>query len=133
MRLHFKEDPREWRKTTLMGMIGPTVITSVLCWRGVVSASFLIVVLGLIAVAALCACLRPRWFRGHYRFTIRLGFYTAQIFGQIVLTAIFFLVFIPFGCVMRLLGKDSLQLNSPRDQRTFWQPARQDGSLDRMY
>lgn len=133
MRLHFKEDPREWRKTTLIGLIGPTVITSILRWRGVVSASFLIAVFAVIALVALCVCLRPRWFRGHYRFTIRLGFYTAQIFGKVVLVALFFFILTPFGWILRLLGKDLLQLKSPRDQQTFWQPARQDSSLDDMY
>ena len=133
MRLHFKEDPREWRKVTLLGMIGPILITSILRWRGVVSSTCLAAVLGLIALVALCACLRPRWFRGFYRFTTRLGFYTTQIFGKVVLVALFFVILTPFGLILRLLGKDLLQIKSPRDQKTFWQPARQDGSLDSLY
>ena len=133
MKLHFKEDPKEWRKVTLLGFIGPTVITGILRYRGVVSATFLATVLTLIALAALCACARPRWFRGYYRFTTRLGFYTAQIFGKVVLAALFFVILTPFGWVLRLLGKDFLQLKSPRNHQTFWQPARQDDSLDRMY
>ncbi len=133
MKLHFKEDPKEWRKTTLIGLIGPAIITSILRWRGVVSSTCLAVVLALIALVALCVWMRPRWFRGHYRFTIRLGFYTTQVFGKVVLVALFFLILTPFGWILRLMGKDFLQLKSPRDQQTFWQPARQDGSLDRMY
>ena len=133
MRLHFKEDPKEWRKVTLLGLIGPTVITGILRYRGVVSATFLTAVLAVIALVALCVCVRPAWFRGHYRFTTRLGFYTAQIFGKVVLGAVFFVILTPLGFILRLLGKDSLQLKSPRAKQTFWQPARQDGSLDRMY
>ena len=133
MKLHFKEDPKEWRKTTLIGLIGPAIITSILRWRGVVSSTCLAVVLALIALVELCVWMRPRWFRGHYRFTIRLGFYTTQVFGKVVLVALFFLILTPFGWILRLMGKDFLQLKSPRDQQTFWQPARQDGSLDRMY
>ena len=133
MRLHFKEDPREWRKATLLGLIGPAAIIGILRWRGVVSTAFLAAALALIALAALCAWVRPRWFRGYYRFTTRLGFYTVQIFGKVVLAALFFLVLTPFGWIMRLVGKDFLQLKLPRDQRTFWQPARRDDSLDRMF
>ncbi len=133
MKLHFKEDPREWRKTTLIGLIGPAVITGILRWRGVISTRFLIVVLAVIAVAALCVCLRPRWFRGHYRFTLRLGFYTTQIVGKVVLVALFFFILTPFGWILRLLGKDFLQLKSPENQKTFWHPARQDSSLDHLY
>ena len=133
MRLHFKEDPREWRKVTLLGLIGPTVIVGILRWRGIVSTTFLAAALALIALVALCAGVRPRWFLGHYRFTTRLGFYTFQILGKVVLAALFFLILTPFGWILRLFGKDFLQLKSPRERQTFWQPARKDGSLDRMF
>lgn len=133
MRLHFKEDPREWRKTALLGLIGPAVITGILRWRGVVSTSSLAAVLALIALAALCACLRPRWFRGYYRFTTRLGFQIIQVLGWGALAALFFVILTPFGWILRLLGKDLLELEAPRDQKTFWQPAKPDGSLDRMF
>ena len=133
MKLHFKEDPREWRKTTLTGLIGPAVITGILRWRGVISTGFLIAVIAVIAVIALCVCLRPRWFRGHYRFTLRLGFYTIPIVGKVVLVAFFFFILTPFGWILRLLGKDLLQLKSPKNQKTFWHPARQDSSFDRMF
>jgi hypothetical protein len=133
MRLHFKEDPREWRKVTLLGLIGPAAIVGILRWRGIVSTTFLAAALALIALVALCAWVRPRWFRSHYRFTTRLGFYTFQILGKVVLAALFFLILTPFGWILRLWGKDFLQLKSPRGQQTFWQPARQDGSLDRMF
>ena len=133
MKLHFKEDPKEWRKAMLPGLIGPTVITGILRWRHVISSTSLVVVLALIALVALCACVRPRWFRGYYRFTTRLGFYTIQVFGKVVLAALFFVILTPFGWVLRLSGKDFLQLKSPGDKQTFWQTARRDGSLDRMF
>ena len=133
MRLRFKEDPKEWRKAALLGLIGPAAIIGVLRWRRVVSDTGLTAALALIALAALCAWGRPRWFRGYYRFTTRLGFHIIQILGRVVLAAFFFVILTPFGWILRLSGKDFLQLKSPRNQRTFWQPARQDGSLDRMF
>jgi hypothetical protein len=133
MRVHFKEDPGEWRKVTLLGLIGPAAIIGLLCYRGVVSIAGLVVALALIALVALCAWMRPRWFRGYYRFTIRIGFHTFQVLGRVVLAAFFFVVLTPFGWTMRFFGKDFLQLNSPRDRQTFWQSSRRDGSLDRMF
>ena len=133
MRLHFKEDPREWRKVTLLGLIGPAAITGILRWRGVVSGTCLAAVLAFIALVALCVWVRPRWFRGYYRFTTRLGFHTFQLLGRVVLATFFFLILTPIGWVMRRLGKDFLQLKSPSDRQTFWQTARRDGSLDRMF
>ena len=133
MRLHFKEDPREWRKATLLGLIGPAAIIGILRWRGVISTAFLAAALALIALAALCAWVRPRWFRGYYRFTTRLGFYAVQTFGRVVLAALFFVILTPFGGILRLSGKDILPVKSPPDKQTFWQTARRDGSLDRMF
>ena len=133
MKLRFKENPGEWRKVTLLGLIGPSVLAGILRWRGAISWKFLAVTLALFALIALCACVRPRWFRGYYRFATRLGFYTVQIFGKLVLTAVFCFVLTPLGWIMRLAGKDLLQLKTPPDQPTFWHPAKQDGSLDRMY
>ena len=133
MRLRFKEDPREWRKIALLGLIGPAAIAGILRWRGVVSGTCLAGVLAVIALAALFVCVRPRWFRGYYRFTTRLGFHIMKVLGGIVLAAFFFVILTPFGWIMRLLGKDLLRLKSPPDQQTFWQTTRQDGSLDRMF
>ena len=133
MRLQLKEDPKEWRKAALLGLIGPAVISGVLRWRGVVSVTFLAAALVLIALAALCAWMRPRWFRGYYRFTTRLGFYIVLVLGRVVLTMLFFVILTPLGWIIRLLGKDLLQLNSLQNRQTFWQKARQDGSLDSMF
>jgi hypothetical protein len=109
------------------------VIIGILRYRRVVSTTFLTAALAAIALVVLCAWGWPRWFRGYYRFTTRLGFYTIQIAGKVVLVALFFVILTPFGWILRLLGKNLLQLKSPRDQQTFWQPARQDGSLDRLF
>jgi len=133
MRLHFKEDPKEWRKAALLGLIGPAVIIGILRWRGVIPDAVLAAALVLFALVALCAWTRPRWFRGYYRFMTRLAFYFTQVFGTIVLFALFFLILTPFGWLLRLCGKDFLQVKSPRDQRTYWQATKPDSSLENMF
>ena len=133
MKLHFKEDPKEWRKAALLGLIGPSVIFGILRYRHVISDTCLVAALAVIALLALCAWTRPRWFRGYYRFTTRLGFFTIQIFGKVVLATLFFTILTPLGWTLRLMGKDLLQLKSPKNDQTFWQPARPDGSLDSMF
>jgi len=91
------------------------------------------VVLALVALIALCAWFRPRWFRAYYRFTTRLGFYTMQVLGRVVLSVFFILVLTPFGWILRLFGKDFLQLKPPQKKQTFWQKAGQDDSLDSIF
>ncbi len=53
--------------------------------------------------------------------------------GLPALRALFFVILTPFGWILRLSGKDFLHDKSPQDKQTFWQTARQDGSLDRMF
>ena len=102
-----------------------------LAWRDF--RQFLAVTLALFALIALCACVRPRWFRGYYRLATRLGFYTVQIFGKLVLAAVFCFVLTPFGWIMRLAGKDLLQLKSPPRPANVLASGQQNGSLDSLY
>ena len=133
MKLHLKEAPKEWRKAALLGLIGPAMITGVLRYRKVVSWTCLVAVLVVVVLVALAALARPRWFRGYYRFATRLGFYTIQFLGKVVLAGFFFLILTPFAWIMRLSGKDFLQLKPPQNKPTFWQKPRKDDSLDRLF
>jgi hypothetical protein len=45
MRLHFKEEPREWRKAALLGLISPAAIIGILRYRRVVSDTGLLAAL----------------------------------------------------------------------------------------
>lgn len=133
MKLRLKEDSKEWRKTVMLGMIGPAVILTLLRIRRVISQPAWAGALGLIAVIICCAWARPRWFRGYYRLTTRMGFYLTQFLGRIVLGALFFAILTPFGWLLRLLGKDLLQLKPQRNAQTYWQKTKKDGSLDSMF
>jgi len=132
MRLQFKEDPKEWRKATLISLIGPLALCGILLAKGVIYWIAMAWVFGAESVIALFAVLRPRWFRGYYRFGTWMGFHTAMFFGKVVLTAIFFCVVTPLGWMLRLAGKDLLQLKLSRDRQTYWRSSRQDSSLDSM-
>src|ERR1019366_2286441 len=68
-------------------------ITGILRYRKVVSWTCLVAVLVVIVLVALAALARPRWFRGYYRFATRLGFYTIQFLGKVVLAGFFFFFF----------------------------------------
>lgn len=133
MRLRLKEDPKEWRKRAALGAFGPAVILVVLSWRGVISNTSFLALLAVMALAVLCAWIRPGLFRGYYRFTTRLGFYATQFVGKAVLALLFFVVITPFGLLLRGMGKDLLQLKSSRDKTSFWRPAKKDSSLDSMF
>ena len=88
---------------------------------------------GVLAVVAVGALLQPRWCRGWYRLSLRLGFYSSQFIGRGVLALLFIFILTPLGLVLRLAGKDPLQLKRPRDAVTCWHPAKNSGPLDRLF
>ena len=133
MKLNFKEEPKEWRKSTLLTLLGLAIISSVLRWRHVLPNNTWFAALAVLAVVAFCALLQPRWFRGWYRFSLRLGFYSSQFVGRCVLALFFVFIITPLGFLLRLVGKDSLQLKRPHDVNTYWLQCKDSSPLDRLF
>jgi hypothetical protein len=133
MKLKFKEDPKEWRKSALLAALGLAILSSLLRWRKHLPQNVWLGLLALLAVAAVCALLQPRWFRGWYRLSLQLGFYSSQFIGRGVLLLVFVFAITPLGFVLRFAGKDSLQLKRPREAKTFWHPAKDCSPLDRLF
>jgi hypothetical protein len=45
----------------------------------------------------------------------------------------FIFVLSPVGIVMRLLGKDPLQISSPKSAATYWRKSKDSSPLDRQF
>ena len=133
MRLRLKEEPREWRKSALLSALGAALLSSVLRWRHVLAPGTWVAILAVLAVVALLACLRPRWFRGYYRISARLGFWSSQFVARVVLILVFALLVTPLGLLFRLMGKDALRLKRRRNLDTYWQTSKQTSPLDRSF
>lgn len=130
MRLILKEDPREWRKAVWFGALGFAVLNSLLCWRRVLPIPVWVAVLAALATLAAMAAVRPRWFRGYYRFMARVGFGLVRWFGYAALVGLFVFVLTPLGLILRLCGKDLLALRRRRSSESYWQPARPASRLE---
>ena len=133
MKLNFKEDPKEWRKSALLTTLGLAILSSVLRWRRHLPVNFGCAMLALLGLVAICAVLQPRWFRGWYRLSLRLGFYSSQFIGRCALAVFFVFILTPLGLVLRLMGKDPLQLKRPHNAATYWHQARDGNPLDRLF
>ena len=133
MKLIYKEDPKEWRKSALLTAFGLALLSTLLLWRKHLPTDVWCCVQVVWAIVAMCAILQPRWFRGWYRLSLRLGFYSSQFVGRCVLALFFIFVLTPLGLVLRLTGQDSLRLKHPRDAKTYWHPAREGTPLDRLF
>jgi hypothetical protein len=133
MKLHYKEDPKEWRKSALLTLLGLAILSSLLRWRHHLSQACWYASLALLGSVAICAMVKPSWFRGWYRLSLRLGFYSSQFIGRCVLALFFIFVMIPLGWALRLAGKDPLQLTRPNKPATYWRPAKACSPLDRLF
>lgn len=75
----------------------------------------------MIAGAALClARLVPPLFRSIYRLWIQFSVILGYFVSRILLTIIFFLVITPTGFIMKLVGKDPMDLKLDPNASSYW-------------
>ena len=133
MKLNLKDEPKEWRKSTLLTTLGLALMSCVLRWRHVLGNRAWLIALFILALIAVCAVLQPRWFRGYHLFSMRFGFAASKFFGRIMLVLFFLFILMPVGWILRLAGKDLLQLKRPSEAKTYWHNAKECSSLDRLF
>ena len=131
--LRLKEKPIEWIKfTAVMGLV-LNIVLWLLWYQDRLPLAVPVTAACSAVVALITSLLRPRWFRGFYRGGMTVSFHIGQIIGKVMLTLFFFLFVTPLGLLMRLLGKDLLQLKKSSDEETWWQPAKNNRDFDRMF
>jgi hypothetical protein len=133
MKLKFKEDPKEWRKSALLTALGLAILSSLMHWRRHLPQNFWLAALAALAMASLCALLQPRWFRGWYRLSLRLGFYSSQFIGRCVLLLFFIFIITPLGWALRIAGKDFLQLKRSKNAASYWRASKECSPLERLF
>ena len=72
---------------------------------------------GLLLLASL---LRPQLLHPFNSLWTRLGLLLGRIVNPVVTALLFFLVFVPAGLILRLLGKDPLHLKPAPEAATYW-------------
>ncbi len=133
MKLRLQEDPKEWRKNTLLTAGGVAMLSSILRWRRHIPNPAWLGLLAAALLIAICAIAAPRWFRGYYRFSQRVGFHMARAMGAVILSLFFVFVITPMGLVLRAFGQDPLRLKRPAGEKSYWRPAPKSGPLDRLF
>ncbi|HKZ78768.1 MAG TPA: SxtJ family membrane protein [Pyrinomonadaceae bacterium] len=124
-------DAKELRKFAVSMLVGFAVLGLLSAWRSGSVGTFSIVLwsIGIVlAVASFIPELARAAYLGVYLPTSVIGY----IMSHVVLALTFFLVFTPLGIVLRLTGKDLLQLNPSRDE-TKWRRVEGREDDDRYY
>jgi hypothetical protein len=119
---HLKWDPdaRELRSFAVSMVVGFAVLggLAVLRRHGVTAAALGLWAAGLLLAAGAVVPRLGRWvYLAVYIPSSLIGF----VVSQVLLTAVFFLLFTPIGLVLKLAGKDPLQLRR-EPGRTGWFP-----------
>ena len=133
MKLKLKEEPREWLKFTAVMALTSALVAFGLHrrqWLG--REAFLGCLMALAIALGVCA-VRPRWFWGFYRIGMTASWHVGQLMGRVLLTLLFLLVVTPLGLLLRLLGKDLLELKRQPNATSYWRPVRKQGPLDRQF
>jgi hypothetical protein len=133
MKLNLKDESKEWRKSALLAAFGLALMSSLLRWRHVLSQKPWLFLLAGLAGVVVAALIRPKLFRPYHLFSMRLGYAITQFIGRLALFIIFIILIIPMGFLLRLMGKDPLQLKRPAEARTYWRTAKAPGPLDRLF
>jgi hypothetical protein len=133
MRLRLQENPHEWLKFTGVAAVFFSLIAAWLWHRGTLPAWVFQAILAGFAVLLGVGLARPGWCRPLYRAGMTAGFWMGQIVGRVLLALCFVFLVIPIGLVLRLQGRDLLELRRDPKATSYWKPARRNEHLDRAY
>jgi hypothetical protein len=76
--------------------------------------------LGIAAVFAVVAVVKPSLLAGFNRQWTKLGILLGKVVSPVALGVMFYFVFTPVGLLMRLSGKDPLRLKREPDAASYW-------------
>ncbi len=77
---------------------------------------------GVAAVFALVALVKPALLAGLNRLWMKLGILLGKVVSPIALGILFYVVITPIGIMIRLTGKDPLRLKFDSDAESYWIP-----------
>jgi hypothetical protein len=88
--------------------------------------------LGVAALFLAAALIRPAILHPLNRVWMRVGMILGMVANPIILAILFYLVLVPIGLLMRLVGSRPLQLGFDPKARTYWTPREPGPARDTM-
>lgn len=127
----FQPDSSELRRFAAAMLIGFSVLGLFAIWhaKGLSTRALVLFAVGL--TLAVCAFI-PKLNRVAYLIVYIPTSLIGYVISHIIMVAMFFLVFVPLGGILRLIGKDLLRLK-PRGPRALWLPLDRDRGVDSYY
>jgi len=107
----------ELRKFGLTIGIALIILAGLFFWRG---RGFNGVLLCISLVFLLLGCIFPLGLKQVYALWMMFGLIMGRIMTKVILTILFYLMIFPIGIVLKLLGKDILNLKIDKSIQSYW-------------
>ena len=118
----------ELRRFSLIMALGFGVVGGLLIWRGRTAGPYLAALAGLFLLSGL---VWPRALAPIERTWMAFSRILSVIMTYVILTIMFFLVITPIGLLLRLAGKDLLEMRLDRKKDSYWVPVDPEGPCSR--
>lgn len=76
--------------------------------------------IGVVALIALAGLVNPRWIKPVFVGLIYLTFPIGWVVSHVLMIGVFYLILVPTGLIMRLIGYDPLRRRLDREAETYW-------------
>lgn len=120
--------PKEKRDIRVVFLVF-SLLFSVVAWKNYPSnLSFTFA--GLVVLLMILLTFSPLLLRPVFRVWLKVAHFIGQVNTQVILTLLFYLVFTPYGFVMRLFGRDAMQ-RKLKSAGTYWESFEFEGLKDR--
>ena len=85
---------------------------------------------GLAVLLVFLLTFMPLFLRPVFRVWLKVAHFIGRVNTQVILTLLYYLLFTPYGFVMRLFGRDPMQ-RKLKSTGTYWEPLEFEGLKDR--
>lgn len=117
--IHWSPSRHELRRFAMAMLVGFAVLGLLSAWRSHSLSTRTLILWGIGIVLAVAAFI-PKLGRIAYLCIYVPSSLIGFVVSNVVLVLMFFLVFMPLGVILRLMGKDILLLRPPRGSRATW-------------
>ncbi len=102
---------------------------SIIAWKNYPS-NLSFAFMGLVVLQVLTLTFKPLLLRPVFQVWLKVAHFIGRVNTQIILTLLYYLVFTPYGLVMRLFGRDSMQ-RKLTSTGTYWEVLEFEGLKDK--
>jgi hypothetical protein len=125
-----KADLKELQKFSIILFVAFGILGLLVFWR---KGDVGLLLCGAALVFLLCGLTRPMFLAKPYKGWMTLSLILGFLMTHLLLSLIFYIVFMPIGIVMRIFGRDVLRRQFDKNGETYWIKREQKGYVKERY